>query len=251
MTKRTGMGSALWVDGNDLSGDINSIRTLSSSRMVWEDTGIDVSAIERLHTHRDGGLGVTSYFNDASLHSFPVLSTLPTTNRAVTYAQRAAIGGTALSLMGKQISYQPKRGNDASLLIDVDAVSNDYGAEWGELLTAGKITATGAGNQTGLDLEAATAFGLQAWIHVFAFSGTDVTVRLQESSDNGVGDAFANVSGGNFTAITGGAPFAERIQTTRTLAVERYLRVNVATTGGFTSLTFAVSVRKNTVSTVF
>lgn len=251
MTKRTGLASALWVDGNDLSGDINNIRSMSMARNVWEVPGIDVSAMERVHTHRDGSVGVTSYFNDASLHSFPVLSSLPTANRAVTYAQRSAIGGAAFSMMAKQISYAPKRGADGSLLIDVDAQSNDYGAEWGELLTAGKVTVTGAGNQTGLDLEASTAFGLQAWIHVFAFSGTDVTVRLQESSDNGAGDAFANVTGGAFTAITGGAPFAERIQTSRTLTVEQYLRVNVATSGGFTSLTFAVGVRKNTTSTVF
>lgn len=251
MTKRTGMGSLLLVDGNDISGDVNQISTLRMARNVWEVPGIDVSAMERVHTHRDASISLTSYFNDASNRAFPVLSSLPTTDRALTYVQRQAIGGAAFSMIGKQISYDGSRGADASLTFDTEAQSNLYGGEWGECLTAGKITVTGAGNQTGLDLEASTAFGLQAWIHVSAFTGTDATVSIEESSDNAVGDAYAAVTGGAFTQITGGAPFAERIQTGRTLTVERWLRVAVSTSAGFTSLTFTVAVRKNTVSTVF
>ncbi|WP_372352624.1 hypothetical protein [Streptomyces sp. KL116D] len=93
----------------------------------------------------------------------------------------------------------------------------------------------------------AANFGLQAYLHVFAFTGTSVTVKLQESSDNGVGDPWADVTGGAFTAAT--AIGAQRIETARGLTVKRYLRA--VSTGTFTSATFAVSVNRNDVATIF
>jgi hypothetical protein len=92
-------------------------------------------------------------------------------------------------------------------------------------------------------------FGLQAYLHVFAVVGTSVTVKLQESSDNS-GDAYADVTGGGFTAVTAVAGTgSQRIQTSRTQTIERYLRV--VTTGTFSSATFAVAVVRNDTSVVF
>src|SRR6266540_1571321 len=96
-------------------------------------------------------------------------------------------------------------------------------------------------NGTGVDAGASSAFGLQAYLQVFAFTGTSVTVKLQESSDNAVGDPYADVVGGAFTAATGIT--SQRIETTRSLTVKRYLRV--VTTGVFSNAVFAVMVAKN------
>jgi hypothetical protein len=87
---------------------------------------------------------------------------------------------------------------------------------------------------------------LQAYLQVFSFTGTSVTVKIQESSDNAVGDAFADVVGGTFTAATGRT--AERIATAA-INVERYLRV--VTTGTFSSAVFAVTAIRNDTSVVF
>jgi hypothetical protein len=87
---------------------------------------------------------------------------------------------------------------------------------------------------------------LQAYLHVFSFAGTSVTVKLQESSDNGGGDAFADVTGGAFTAATGRT--WQRIAT-GTQNVKRYLRV--VTTGTFSSAVFAVMVAYNRTAVVF
>lgn len=89
-----------------------------------------------------------------------------------------------------------------------------------------------------------TLYGLQAYLHVLAFTGTDATVKIQQSSDNGSTDAWADVTGGGFTAVTTG-PQAQRIQTARSLTVERYLRVVTTTSAGFTNLQFLVVVVKN------
>jgi hypothetical protein len=93
-------------------------------------------------------------------------------------------------------------------------------------------------------------YGLQAYLQVTSFTGTDVTIKLQESKDNGSTDAFADVTGGGFTQVTAG-PTSERIATSNTQQVERYLRAVTTTSGGFTSLSFNVVVVRNLVATVF
>lgn len=89
-----------------------------------------------------------------------------------------------------------------------------------------------------------TIYGLQAYLQVTAFTGTDVTIKLQESADNGVNDAWADVTGGAFASVTT-APQTQRIATSSSLTVERYLRAVTTTTGGFTSLSFSVMVNRN------
>lgn len=248
MAKQSGLGAAFYVDGYDLSGDIGSLGRINSARAVNEVPGIDVSAMERLHAHRDGGMEWTAWFNDAAGQAHPALSTLPTTDRQAMYCHRATAGAPAAACVAKQLSYDGSRGTDASFSFTVTAESNGYGVEWGRLMTAGKRTDTAATNGSSVDFgTGSTAFGLQAYLQVFSFTGTSVTVKLQESSDNGAGDAFADVTGGAFTAAT--ARGAQRIQTGRTQTVERYLRV--VTTGTFTSAVFAVMVVRNSVSAVF
>ena len=242
MGKRSGMGSKFYVGGYDISNDVNSLSRINSSRSVIEDTGIDVEAFERLHTHRDGGIEFATTLNKATGREFDVLKTVPSVDRHLMYVTRQALGAPAAACVCKQLSYDGNRGTDGSMTWSVAAESNGYGLEWGELLTAGKRTDTAATNGTGVDFAASTAFGLQAYLQLFSFTGTSVTVKLQESSDNGVGDAWADVTGGGFTVVTV-APAVQRIQTARTQTVERYLRV--VTTGTFSDASFAVSVVKN------
>lgn len=87
----------------------------------------------------------------------------------------------------------------------------------------------------------ATAFGLQAYMHAFAFTGTDCTIKLQDSADN---VSFADIATAAFTAVTA-APASQRIATVNTATVRRYLRVATTTSGGFTSCQFAVSFTRN------
>lgn len=251
MAKSSGLGDNFYVAGYDLSGDVGSLEAIGGGPAELIVTGIDKSAIERLGGQRDGRIDYTAFFNDAASHAHPVLSPLPTGDILSTYCRGTALGSAAACLLGKKLNYDPTRGNDGALTIAIQHRGNGYGLEWGKLLTAGKITVTGAGNQTGVDFGAAGADGLQAYLHVFAETVVDATITIQESSDDGAGDAYAAVTGGAFTQITAGAPLTERIATAAGLAVERYLRVNVATTGGITSLTFAVVVCRNDSPTAF
>lgn len=245
MAKTGGLGDNLYFSGVNLSGDTNSIKKISGGPKALDFTGIDKLAFERVAGERDGGLDWAAYFNPTSAH--PTLSALPTTDQIITYCRGTTLGNAAASLVAKQANYDGNRTNDGGFLFDLSALANGYGLEWGVQLTAGQRTDTAATNGTGVDFTASSAFGLQAYLHVFAFTGTSVTVKLQESSDNGSGDAFADVVGGAFTAATGVT--SQRIATASNLAVERYLRV--VTTGTFSNAVFAVMVARNLTSTVF
>ncbi len=248
MSKSSGLGAALWVDGVDLSGDTVSLQRINSARGVLPSTGIDKLAMERTQGLRDGGFEVTSWFNPAAAASHATWKTPPAADRIAVYCHRTTLGASAAACVGKQFTYDGQRGDDGSFTHDVTIEGNAFGLEWGNLLTAGKRTDTGATNGASIDTVASVSFGLQAYLQVFSpFTGTDITIKIQDSADN---VSFADVTGAAFTAVTA-APTKQRIQTGRTATVRRYLRVATTTSAGFTSATFGVVVVKNGVSTVF
>jgi hypothetical protein len=245
MSKTSGIGMFCWVDGNDLSGDIGSIGRISGGPKALELTDITQGGYERVGGDRDGGFTFSSWFNPLRAHL--VWSTLPTADRVAATGLGATIGSPAACCVGKQIGYDGKRGQDGSLAFDVDVQSNGFGLEWGQLLTAGKRVDVAATNGASLDTAAAVSFGAQLYLQVFAFVGTDCTIKLQDSADN---VTFADVAGGAFTAVTA-APGSQRLQLGAAATVRRYLRIATTTAGGFTSVTFAVVVNKNLTATSF
>lgn len=247
MAKTSGLGMFCWVDGYDLSGDIGSISKISGGPKALEMTGIDKLAPERFGGERDGAFGFVAWFNPAASQAHPVLSTLPTTDRAAATGLGSTIGSPAACLIGKQIGYDPKRGADGSLVVDIEAQANGYGLEWCQLLTAGKRVDTAATNGSSLDTTASAALGAQLYLQVFAFAGTDVTIKLQDSADN---SSWADVTSAAFTAVTT-APQSQRLQLGATATVRRYLRIATTTSAGFTSCTFAVAVNKNFTAVTF
>ncbi len=252
MSKESGLGAGLLVGGYDFTGDVIAIGEISGGPNLLEVTGIDKGAIERIGATRDGHMRGTTWFNPATGMGHKRLSTLPYTDVQVQYWHRQVIGRPVACLVAKQANYDGTRGQDGSFTFEWGFEGNAYGLEWCTGLTAFKRSDTTATNGTGVDLASAafagsSTFGLQAYLQVFSFTGTSCTVKLQESSDNGGADAFADVTGGAFTAVTGIT--TERIQTSRTQTVERYLRV--VTSGTFTECTFAVAVQRNDTLTAF
>lgn len=250
MSKSTGLASNLYVDGFDISGDIASLQGISSSRAALENTGIDKSAMERQHGLRDGAMEVTSYFNPSSGQAHPVLRALPTNDRIVSFFKGPiALGSRVASIHGKQINYDGTRAQDGSLTFTTSVQGNKFGLEWGHNITDGKHTSVSAENLAGFDdgAGAATDFGLQAYLHVFDFTGTDVTIALEDSDDDGGVDPYAAITGASFTTVTGTG--SERIQTARDENVKEWIRA--AVTGTFTTITFAIVVVRNTIETVF
>jgi hypothetical protein len=249
MGKSSGLGDQLYIGGYDLSGDVGSLSGIRTPIGVQDTTGIDKYGHERIALQRDGGLDFTAFYNDTAAHTHPVLSTLPTTDRIVSYFRGIVPGKNGAGLVCKQLNYDPDRGDSGELTIKISMTANGFGLEWGTLMTAGLRTDTAGTNGTPVDFGASSAFGLQAYLQVNAIVGTNLVVKLQESSDN-AGDAYADVVGGAFTSVLqAAAPTAARIATASGLSVERWLRV--VTSGTFSSATFSVIVVRNPISVAF
>lgn len=245
MSKGSGAGSLFFVDGYDLSGDTNSIKNIGSTITTDDVTGIDKYAAERQVLIQDGGIDWVAYMNPSAGQAHAKLSTLSKSDQIASWFYRSSIGNPTASVVGKQVSYDGTRSDDGKLRFDASVVANSYHLEWGKMLTAGKQTDSAATNNTAIDTTTSLAFGAQAYLHVFSFTGTDVTVKIQDSADN---STFADVTSFAFTEVTS-APTSERIAVTGT--IRRYVRAVTVTTGGFSALTYAVALRKNTVAVTF
>lgn len=246
MAKSAALGCNLYVAGYELSGDISTFGARGGPALL-DSTGIDRSANERLGGLRDGGIDFTAFFNPATTRAHPRLASLPTTDVIVSVGIGTTLGDHGVACTAKQANYDGKRGADGAFMFGVAAQSSATGVEWGLQGTAGIRTDTTATNGASIDNSAAfatTAFGLQAYLHVFAFTGTSVTAAVQDSADN---SAFAAVTGGAFTAATGIT--SQRIATSNTLTIRRYLRV--VTTGTFSNAQFAVLLVRNDTATAF
>lgn len=239
MAKQGGMGDNLWIDGLDVSGDIGSLNRISGGMTTQDVTPINVYANERIGLLHDGGIDYAAFWNPgaAADTAHSAHKSLPTTDRVLTYCRGTALGAHAASMVGKQINYDGARAADGSLTFSVNATANGYGLDWGQLLTAGKLTQGAAGNGTSVDLTTvSTAFGWAAYLHVFAFTGTSITVKIQDSANDSV---WADLSGATFTAAT--AIGSQRISAgaTSTATVRRYVRL--VSTGTFSNAIFGVN----------
>jgi hypothetical protein len=240
MSKQSGLGDAFYVSGHDVSGDIGSLGNVGGGPTPLEVTGIDKSAFERIGGVLDGRIEYSPWFNPAIGRAHEVLAALPTGNVLQTYCRGTALGAPAASLIAKQLNHDGTRANDGALTFSGQGqASAGVPLEWGRLATAGVRHDTTATNGASIDDAAPSAFGLSAYLHVMAFTGTSATIKLQSSSDNGGADAWTDLTGGGFTAVTA-APGWQRIQTAPNAAIERYLRV--ISTGTFTVLDFAVVI---------
>jgi hypothetical protein len=244
MAKSGGLGDNFYSGGYDLSGDIGSVDKVQGGNKPIDVTGINKSAFERIGGVRDGAMSWKAFFNTTGAH--PVLSALPTADVVATYCRGTTLGDPCASVVAKQLNYDGNRAQSGEFVFTVDAEANSFGVEWGVQLTAGLRTDTAATNGTGIDTLASAAFGAQAYLQVNAFVGTDATVKIQDSADN---VTFADVTGLAFTQVTA-APFTQRLATSNAATIRRYIRAITVTTGGFTSLVFAVQITKNEIAGV-
>jgi hypothetical protein len=249
MSKQHGLGLQAYVSGYDLGDDIRDFTTRSPVG-VFDFTPITKLAAVRKHGRRDGGLTATAFLDDGGDRAHGRFSPLSSADQLATVAFGSTLGAPAVSQWAKQIGYDPTRAADGMITFAVDHQANGYPNEWGVLLTAGTRTDTGATNGTAVDLGSVSpgAFGAQFHLHVLSFVGTDATIKIQQSSDNGAGDPFADVAGGGFTQITSGPTF-QRIATAA-IDVERHLRVVTTTSGGFSAMAFVVQGVRNDAAVV-
>lgn len=236
MPKGSGLGQQFYLHGYDLSNDIASVPLCGSPREALTVTGIDKSAVERIHGRSSGVINLVCYFNDATRQAHAGLSTLVRTNVIAVYATGSSIDDTAGGLVAKQINYDPSRDEAGNLTIDVQALGQGSPLEWGVMLTSAQDTHGSAGSSASKDDSASSAAGLIAYLEVVDIDSGTPTVVLEHSANDSSWSALIT-----FTAVANGdEPTAERKTVSGT--VNRYLRVT--TTGTFSNLDFAIMYRR-------
>jgi len=234
--KQSGLGDNFYVNGIDISDDVTQLQSISSPRTSGEWTSIKKKAFERVLLKRDGFMSGIAQYDPAVAHV--PFSALPRTDSVFSYFRGSGIGSPAASMFAKQINYDGTREAEGLFPFAFSAMANPYGLEWGKQLTAGIRADTTATNGASLDGAAATNFGSQQWLHVFAFTGTSVTIKIQDSADN---SNWLDLAGATFGAIS--AVGAARVALANNVTVRRYVRV--ITTGTFTVANFAVHFTRN------
>ena len=133
-----------------------------------------------------------------------------------------------------RIDGQPRSGGLGGAVLLNFSSKGSGGAYRGVILRS--ATVTGAGNGTGQNL-GATVSGdeFAVTFRVLSFTGTNITLKVQESSDDGGGDAYADIA-----SLTSGALTAIGVvRVSTTAATEAWKRLNVS--GTFTSALILVT----------
>lgn len=236
MSKQSGLGDNFYFNGIDISNDLTQLQSISSPRTSGEWTAINKKATERVLLHNDGLMSGISQWDSTVAHL--AFRSLPRSDVLASYFRGTAIGSPAASMVAKQLNWDGSRETAGLFPFAFTAMANNYGLEWGKQLTAGVRADTAATNGASLDGLAATSFGAQAWVHMFAFTGTSATVKIQDSADN---SNWTDLTAGSFGAIS--AIGSARIATANNATVRRYVRV--ITTGTFSVANFAVQFSRN------
>lgn len=218
MGKQSGLGFRWLAAGYDVSGDISALDTISGGPALGDFTDITQSAHARLGLLRDGQMAATAFMDAANAH--PVLSALPRTDvQMMALVPPLAVGAPVACLNAKQIDYNGTRSAAGDLTLKTSGDGSGFGLEWGLALTPGVRTDTTATSGTALDNAAATAWGAQAYLQVTGFTGTSVTVTVQQSADNSTWVTLLA-----FTAVTAAPAF----QRAATAAAQSFTATNAS-----------------------
>lgn len=223
---------------------MSSLESVHGGPAALDFTTINKSAYVRQGGLRDGGIDFTTFMNPDSGAEHAALSTLPTTDVIATYFRGTTAGNPAASCNGKQVNYDWTRGSDGALTGAVSVQADGYGLEWGIQLTAGLRTDTAATVGSAFDTTSGGSNGAQAYLQVTDFSGTDCTVSITNCA----------TSGGSYTSLIAFDQTTAANTTQRKTAagtVLEFLKVKTVTSGGFTSITFAVMIVINQVAVTF
>jgi hypothetical protein len=145
----------------------------------------------------------------------------------VSYQGATVIGQRAVLMQVRQDSAPISSSVDA--MVEITSGRSSDGGKHGGIILKEHDAETSTGNFTGVDAGALSTFGAVGHLHVTAFDGTDATVKITDSVDEGV---YADLI--TFTQATDVT--SERVAAAGT--VNRWTRVELA--GTFTSITFTV-----------
>jgi len=227
-------GTSVLVNQYDLSGQFSQVsasksRSLADVSVFKTDDRQFVAGVAEGSINLQGPLDTATDANDQLLNA-----ALSATNQVVSISiEGASVIGQRVTMMSSLSNdYKPRMTSNDAVRLSAGR-SADGGIRSG--LVVHPLTArTSPANYASVDNAASTSLGAAGHVHVTAFTGTDATIKITDSTDDAV---FADHI--TFTTLTGVG--SERIESTG--LVNRYARVELS--GTFTTITFSVGFARN------
>lgn len=231
----------LLIDGYDLAQD-SIDATIESEALLEQTNGWGDSWVEWSATGvRQGSFAWNGFFDDTAGLAVEALVGNEGAAGVACVLLGTAQGNGFVGLSGLKASQARAAARDQLQKISL----NIQGAivEDGDIIESlGAESGDGVTGDGSLDNAASSADGGAGYLQVKSLTlggYTSVTVKIQESSDDGAGDAFADVV--TFTAVTA-AEIAERVAVATGTTVERYLRVTLTWNGAGSSESITLMV---------
>lgn len=227
-----GKSASVLFASTDLSAYLNSWdATLTAD--TAEVTCFGAGAKAYIAGGKDATVSLSGFFDGSAAAVDEVLAAAIGGTRVITLAEAGvgAIGNRALVGQAIHTSYQVTA--PVADAVTISAEAQVTGGMASGVVLAELAARTATGNTTAVDNGASSANGLVANLHCTAFTGTDITIKVQHSADN---SSWVDLI--TFTQLT--AAGAENKAVTGT--VNRYLRVNLS--GTFTTATLAVAAAR-------
>ena len=225
------------IDGSDVTSYLNQAATSRGHATALTTTfgNDDHTYIAGLES---GNIAMGGYFDGDTDAIHDVLGGLFAGDNSpvisVAHQGFGTIGNVAIMLAGIQTQYDIAGSVADAVAITASADANGGLRNGGTVIHAlGERTTTFDGSSN--DEGGSTAFGGAAHLHVTAFTGTDVDIRLQDSAND---STWADLAAWAGTSAVGG------YRTVVTGTVDQYLRV-IIDGGTFSSVTFAVCFARN------
>jgi hypothetical protein len=223
-----GKGAGALVGAYDLSAFLNNWEAAATADTA-EVTCFGGSNKAYIGGLKDATLSLSGFFDGAASAVDEVLAAALGGSRLLTLAPAGVgtVGNRVQIASALETSYNVTAPVADAVTISAEGQVSD-GMVSGVLL-ADLVARTAAGQTAAVDNAASTSAGYRASLHLVAFTGTDVTVKVQESADNSTWVDLVT-----FTQLTA---IGSELKT-GTGTVARYLRTDVS--GTFTTVTFAV-----------
>ena len=231
------------VHGKDTEiylGDTDVSAFLAANSVAVANELADISAYQDEDRNFLGGLitgsaSLSGHFDGAAGAIDEELTNALKTQTLLSVAYGNALSDRWVGMQIQASSYEAANPVGDVVAVAYQATADD-GVSRGTVLHPIANVETGAGEETHVDQAASSALGCNAFLHVTAFTGTDITILIEDAATDA---GYATLV--TFTQVTGIT--SERIEVAAAADTpNRWLKVSW--TGTFSSCTFIVGMER-------
>jgi len=240
MGRVAGNTSRIYVNEHNLTGRTNTIELVIDNQII-EVTCFGDDALEFVEGNYQGRLNQNSFFDgDGGQIDESIWAEIGATNAALCgfyFGNDASYGDVGYEIQARPNDEARPLEVAGAVLLNVNWQGSGAAVR-GTVLSNVAVAATGAVANSAQNLGATTAPTVfVAVVRILAVSGGgSITVDIEQSSDNGGGDAYALIAGMQTTKTAVGQ---QRLTTVA--STEAWKRVNVTAFSGFSSVTLMVT----------